>query len=276
MSPRVPGAAAERRLFLARNPAEGRPELHEDELDHALRVLRLVPGDTLVGVDGRGRAWRLRVASVARRTVELDTLELAGEESVPGSGPAAAPWVTCCVSLPRPGPTEELIDRLVQLGVGAIVPLVTSRSGPHAREFGGARRVRCERIAREALKQSGRLWLPRIEAPSTLEELGDALAHGRALPGEEPSASGDDGRVARAVLAPDAEHAFLAWAEARRTEGVRAWTVIVGPEGGFEPRELDLLAARGVAAGRIARHVLRVETAAEAALSVLAALDVRG
>ncbi|MBI5362114.1 MAG: 16S rRNA (uracil(1498)-N(3))-methyltransferase [Planctomycetes bacterium] len=255
MPRRDSGPAAEQRLFLAHAPERGRAELHPDDLDHALRVLRLEAGDEVIGLDGAGRAWRMRVASVERRAVVLAGAEVAAEAPRPGSGGGAPPAVKLCVALPKPAPAEEMFDRLVQLGLDTLVPLIAERSGPHARELSPHRRERLERIAREALKQSGRLWLPRIAAP---EGLGEVL--GRGLPQET------------AFLDPGASASFLEWS----SKAVEAHepALFVGPEGGWTDAEREALVRAGATPCRLARAILRIETAAEAALAVLAAVDV--
>lgn len=250
--PSVEGAS-ERRLFLAGAPERGRAQLLADDVEHATRVLRLGPGDRLVGLDGRGRSWRCTVAAVERRAVLLEGAELLAEAPEPGTNAAEDPAITLHVALPRPGPAEELLDRAVQLGVTRFVPLVTERSGPHARELSPGKRERYERILRTALKQSGRLWCPELAEPEALAVL---------------LARGFTGRAA--VLAPRGATTLFAWAGADRT--TRAFELVVGPEGGFTEAEEAALVARGATACRIARHILRIETAAEAALAQLAAL----
>lgn len=252
--------AGERRLLLRTRPERGAAELDADEASHALKVLRLAPGDTFVGLDGCGAAWRCRIADGAapsrskRAELAVEVLELAERTPAPGAPESAETRVVLHVSWPRSGPAEEMLDRLTQLGVSAIVPLVTTRSGPHARELDGARRVRAQRILREALKQSGRLWLPELGAA---RELAAVLA--------EPLPS------VRAVLDPGGARGFLDWA--REARPARELALFVGPEGGWTDAERASLAASGAQACRLARHVLRIETAAEAAAAVLAALD---
>lgn len=265
--------AGERRLSLRARPERGVAELDADEAQHALKVLRLAPGDTFLGLDGHGAAWRCRIADGAgrgrRAELALEVLECAGTAPAPGSAESAETRVVLHVAWPRAGPAEEMLDRLTQLGVSAIVPLVTARSGPHARELDGARRVRAQRIVREALKQCGRLWLPEL---GPARKLADVLAG--------PLAE------ARARLDPGAERGFLGWARAARATvresgareaGGRAFgreiALFVGPEGGWTDAERANLAAAGAVACRLAPHVLRIETAAEAAAAVFAALD---
>lgn len=250
----------ERRLFLRAPPERGAAELDADETSHALKVLRLAPGDAFVGLDGCGAAWRCRIADgrtsarPKRAEVSVELLELAERAPAPGAAESAETRVVLHVAWPRSGPAEEMLDRLTQLGVARVVPLVTARSGPHARELAGARRARAERILREALKQCGRLWLPELGAA---RELADVLAE--PLP------------AARALLDPLGARGFADWA--RAAPRARELALFVGPEGGWTDAERASLAAAGAQACTLARHVLRIETAAEAAAAVVAALD---
>lgn len=259
MAPRDADHPSTRRLLVVAHGEPRTARLHPGDVEHALRVLRLRAGDELIALDGRGSAWRARVGEIRAREVEVELLAPLESSPPPGSAPDAPARVRVFVALPRPGPAEELVDRLTQLGASAIVPLLCQRAGPHARELSASRRERLERVAREALKQSGRLWMPEIGAPTDISRLG--------------AAEGDE---ALAVLSPGAKIGLLGWAAARRATGTRRFALVVGPEGGLTDAEVDGLIARGARACRLSRAVLRIETAAEAALAVLAALDVEG
>ncbi len=248
-----------RRFFLATTPLEGRTAVlaPEDE-EHARRVLRLRAGDRLEGIDGRGRAWELELVRSDGRAFELRLLrELAGQAR-PGEAGAALPWIEVAASLPKGARSEELVGRLAQLGVARLVPLASVRSAEAAREFGGNRRVRLERIAAEALKQSGRLWRLEIAEALELEEL--CTPAGREL----------------LLLAPAARERLFDWTAARAQSGAR-WTadrplcLLAGPEGGFSAEERARLVARGAHELWLGPHVLRIETACEAAAAILAA-----
>ena len=255
MSPprRPEDPAAERRFLLARSPAEGRPELAPEEREHALRVLRLGEGDRLVGLDGRGAAWPLFVRAVRREGLELAPAGEPEREPEPGAPGSAVARLEVVLPLPRGARAEALVDRATQLGAAALRFSVTERTRPEARALGGNRARRLERIAAEACKQSGRLWLPEIEPPRPLAELLAEEAVGR-----------------RVVLSPDGEAPALGKLAEELATGP-AVQLFVGPEGGFTPAELDALAAAGAAPARLGPYVLRVETAAEAALAALAA-----
>jgi len=248
-----------RRFFLATTPVEGRKAVlaPEDE-QHARRVLRLRAGDRLEGIDGRGRAWELELGRTDGTKLELRPLrELEGEPR-PGEPGARLPWIEVAASLPKGARSEELVGRLAQLGVARLLPLASVRSGEAAREFGANRRARLERIVAEALKQSGRLWALELAEPLELEEL-------CALEGRE-----------WILLSPRARERLFDWTASRAQAGAR-WTasrplgLLAGPEGGFSAEERAQLLARGAHELWIGPHVLRIETACEAAAAILAA-----
>jgi 16S rRNA (uracil1498-N3)-methyltransferase len=255
------------RFVLATDPAREAPRLVDEDAQHALRVLRLGPGDRLVGLDGRGTAWPLVVSGVTKRALAL---AVAGEPTrtpAPGSPEQAAgqdahgclgsaPAVEVALSLPRGGRAEDSVGRLAQLGAARITPLVTQRSPPHARAAGDARRERLARAGREAAKQCGRSWFPEVLEPVGLAEWSAARG----------SAGGQGQGIPLAWLDPYAAASLLAWPAPRTA---RVFALAIGPEGGFTPEEEALLAAQGATRVRIGGHVLRLETAAEAALAVV-------
>jgi 16S rRNA (uracil1498-N3)-methyltransferase len=258
MAPRGSGPASVRRFFLARDLAgDGAPKLLPWEQEHALRVLRLGPGDRLIGLDGEGGAWPLEVRSVTKRELELVRAGPAEREPRPGEDGARLAWLEVAAAWPRGARAEELLDRLTQLGLSVFRPLESERTAPEARAAGASRRARLERIAAEACKQCGRTWLPRIEDEIALAEL---VARGGEL----------------LVLDPEAPERLSQWL-ARRAEVSRpGWTrerplvIVAGPEGGFSASERRLLAESGASAGRVGVHVLRIETALEVALGMVA------
>ncbi len=256
MVPRRPDdAAAVRRFALRGPPAGGRFEFESGEVEHALRVLRLGPGDRLIGLDGIGGAWPLVVRASGRRELEVEPDGDPTREPAPGEIGAPLPWIEVCVPLPRGDRAEALVERLVQLGAAAIRPLATERAHPEARAEGARRAERLLRTAREAMKQSGRLWATEIHA---IEPVASVLARPAALD---------------LLLDPRAERSALTELAAALLRGtaarpLRLW---VGPEGGFAPSEVAAFTATGVKSLRLAPHILRIETAAEAGLAVLVA-----
>jgi 16S rRNA (uracil1498-N3)-methyltransferase len=228
--------------------------LQAGEAQHALRVLRLQVDDRLTGLDGKGGSWPARVTAIGRNEVEVE-LEGSGHVDPPAGAPGSAlPWIEIAVAWPKQGRVEDMLDRLTQLGAAAIAQLPCERAGPYSGELTGARRERCERVLREACKQSGRTWLPILrEGPSS--KAADLL-----------------------LLDPESSAGLPAWiTELRARAEVPRWTeerplcVLVGPEGGFTATERESWVARGALPVRLGPNVLRLETAAEAAMAILAA-----
>jgi 16S rRNA (uracil1498-N3)-methyltransferase len=261
MSPRQdrPGRAAVRRFFLAgiedgawQPGAPGR--LADGDAEHARVVLRLAAGDRCTALDGRGRAWPVVVTEVGRGGVAVECAGQPEVEAEPGQPGAPLPWIEMAVALPKGSNADEMVDALAQLGAAALTPLLTDRAGPAARAESEGRRERFARIAREASKQSGRLWNLQIGPSLDLE--------GLAARGEAAWACCDPRAAAGAALGS------LAGMEFTRA---RPLIVAIGPEGGFTPAEDAWLAARAATRLWLGPHVLRTETAASAALAVLVA-----
>lgn len=147
------------------------------------------------------------------------------------------------------------MDRLVQLGASALTPLVAERTQGGERALPEARRARIARVAREACKQSRRAWMPVLHEPLPAAELA------RARPG-----------AALALLDPEAGERLVDWA-AGLAPGAgtreRPLVLAVGPEGGFDAAETEALLAGGASRRCLGPHVLRIETACEAALAGL-------
>ena len=204
--------------------------LEPGDRHHLERVLRLRPGDEVVASDGAGR-WRpCRFG---------DPLEADGPiEAVP----EPAPRVTVGFALVKGERPEWAVQKLTEVGVDRIVPLVAERSvvrwsGDRAAK--GLERLR--RVAREAAMQSRRCWLPEVTAVTPVADL-------LGEPGVVLADRGGD------PLGPDAR------------------TVLVGPEGGWTDGERAL----PVPKVGLGDHVLRTETAAVAAGVLLTVHRTRG
>jgi len=244
------------RLFhLAGPPSDGRARLTAEDERHALAVLRMKAGDELFGGDGRGRAWPLEVLSTGKHGLEL---QVAGEElrePQPGSDESALPWIEVAVALPRGGRSEEMLARLTQLGASAVRPLVCERGQGPTREPGAAKAEHLRRAMRDACKQCRRLWIPELREPCTPADLRR----------EHPSSE-------LVALDPRTALRLLDWALLHAAAHARKPIVLaIGPEGGFTPTEQEGLRAAGATEVRLGAYILRVETAAEAAVAVLIA-----
>lgn len=279
MAPRPgrPPSAAERRFFLAVTPP-ARPELLPGDAEHARVVLRMVAGDRCVGLDGRGRSWPLRVTLADRKRIEVEASGDPTLENEPGEPGAALAWIEVAFAPPRGSRAEDLLDALVQLGAAALTPLVTERSTPFARGEGEGRRDRWERAAREACKQSGRTWMPEMSPALEFDAFLERLQASRAaLVRLDPRAEATAGDVLDSILPRTSRPSHDESGGDGSRAGTRARPIVlaIGPEGGFSESEERRLDECGARAMRLAPHVLRIETAAQAALAVVVAHALR-
>lgn len=214
---------------------------------HAVRVLRLQPGDavTLFNGDGNDYPARLTIATARQVSARIDSRSAANRES-----PLR---ITLVQALARGEKMDWIVQKAVELGVAAIVPIVTERSevkldGPRA-----AKRLEHWRaIMAAACEQSGRAVVPLIESPQPLGPWLATLAH-------------DD--ATRLVVHPG---------DGARTQALqqsaRPVMLAIGPEGGFGGRDLTALRAAGFRALSLGPRILRTETAGLAAIAALQAI----
>ncbi|WP_088228757.1 16S rRNA (uracil(1498)-N(3))-methyltransferase [Desulfosporosinus sp. FKB] len=222
--------------------------LRGTERDHLVRVLRLTPGDKVLGYDNSGMEYtgvilKIEDKSVTCRILSSDYPEVEAHTSV-----------FVVAGLSKGEKMEWVIQKGTELGMKGLFPLRAKRSvmqleGSKAQE----RVVRWQKIAGEASKQSHRVKEPRIGEVCNWGDLKDKLPEGTQwlIPYEEEKT-----RRLTSVLStfdPDLPIAIL-----------------IGPEGGFEAAEVDRaceeLGAQSVSLGP---RILRAETAALAALTLV-------
>jgi len=228
-----------------------------DELRHATRVRRLGPGDRIVGIDGEGGRWSLEIEREDPGGFLLRALEEPEYSPEPGAAGARLPWVELACAWPRKSRVEAMLGRLVQLGAAAVTPLLAHHRGPEpVPETPPERWVR---TAREALKQSRGTWMPLLGRPEDVAGLCASRSGG-----------------AMAILDPIGGMSLDTWLRSIPTGGPAAGTrerpivLVIGPEGGFDPLELTTLLEAGATPCTLGHRILRVETAAEAAMAVAA------
>jgi 16S rRNA (uracil1498-N3)-methyltransferase len=225
--------------------------LRDREAHHALRVVRVTPGERVIVLDGVGNQLHCEVRQLARHTVDLAVLQKSTLPPMPCQ-------ITLLQGLPKGRTFETIIQKATELGVSRIVPLLTQRAVVRlAAEAGPSKVEHWRQIAVEAIKQCGSPWLPRIETPLPPQAFIDRreqfdLALVAALQGQS-----ERPRV---------------WLEAYRTREQRDPQTVclwIGPEGDFTPAELDAIRSAGAHPITLGRLVLRCETAALYCLSLL-------
>lgn len=210
---------------------------------YLFHVLRARPGQTLEVFDGKGRAFTSRVEAADEASLTL-TL---------GSERAEVPQrrVTVLQGLPKGDKLEWIIEKATELGVSAVVPVVTERS---IVKLDAARaekkRERWQKIAEEAARQCGRADVPAVlPVQPLLDAAGELEADVQLLILDE----GEQARRLGDALPKDE----------------RPVALVVGPEGGLARPEVEALVREGGCAVTLGRSILRTETAALAAVAIL-------
>ena len=227
----------------------GTAYLEATDARHLKQVLRLAPGDNIVLMDGKS------LYSAVLQAFEGERLRCAVKEELPS--PEAALRITLYQGLPKLDKLEWIIQKCTEAGVMEIVPLALSRCVMKvSAQDAKAKRERWQRIAREAAKQSGRAVVPDIALPLSLDKAIQQLkSHELVLvPWEEASTFGPAGVY-------------------RQFPHVRDVAIVIGPEGGISPEEIEKLQKEaGAVPMTLGKRILRTETAGLAAAVSLLAL----
>jgi 16S rRNA (uracil1498-N3)-methyltransferase len=225
--------------------------LSESEARHAVQVLRLRRGERVIVLNGAGLEFLCETGESERGEVSLAILEKQALPPPPCQ-------ITLLQALPKGQIIESIIRQATELGAARIVPLLAERVVTHLRGREAAHKAeKWQRAAIEAIKQCGLAWLPKVQAPLTLQEW---LARREQF---ELSFL--------ASLQPGSRHPrqyFEAFG-ARHGRPPRTACVWVGPEGDFTAAETEAIKAAGSLPITLGPRVLRTETAATYCLSVL-------
>lgn len=210
-----------------------------DQIHYLLNVMRLKAGDTVLLFNGRDGEWRAEVSEVAKRGCVLAVAERTRAQ-------APAPDLELIAALVKRARLETIVEKAAELGCRRVRLVITRRSNAdHARVD------RLQAIAIEAAEQTGRLDAPEILAPEPLERLLKGWGGDRRLLFCD---EGGDCPPARDAL--------------ERSSG-GAWSVLIGPEGGFDAEErARLRSLEGVTAVSLGPRILRADTAAISALTL--------
>lgn len=211
---------------------------------HAVQVLRLREGAAIRLFDGRGHEHEATLVSVGRRESVARLDSRLAEEALPPV------HITLLQGISRGERMDYAIQKAVELGVQAIIPVLMSRCNV---QLGGGRAdkrlAHWQGVLISACEQSGRNRMPQLRAPLPLA---DVLAEA-------------DGEV-KLLLDPAADQRLRDLAPASRI------TLLVGPEGGISDEEIDLARQAGFVTVQFGPRILRTETASTAALAAIQAL----
>lgn len=239
--------SSRRFMISSRSIRDGLATLEGDLFTHMVRVLRLGPGTSLTLVDEQGGEHRGAIEQVERERVMVRI----AASLAPDDCREETPRLTICQALPKGEKTELILQKGTELGVHDFRLFAGQRSVPRIREEQRAGKLeRWNRVTAEAARQCGRRAIPRVDWFPDADQAADCDHDLRLLLWEGESRQGLSSvldslpRPASAVVA-------------------------IGPEGGFDPREVRRFSDHGFLPVTLGERVLRTETASLAITAIL-------
>lgn len=227
---------------------KGKIEVTGPDVNHIKNVLRMAKGEKLLIGNGEDKDYLSEIVSICPEAIILNILEeLEESRELPGR-------IYLFQGLPKSDKMELIIQKAVELGVYEIIPVSTKRSivkWDQKKEEG--KRKRWQTICENAAKQSKRMMIPKVKEIMSFEE---ALAY-----------------------AGEFEHKLIPYeeeTEMKRTNqeiqkiGQKASIgIFIGPEGGFDIKEVEMAIENGIVPITLGKRILRTETAGLAVLSII-------
>ena len=218
--------------------------LDKDDSKHIKTVLRAGLGDKITVCDCNGNDYRCVVCDLGEN-VKAEIIEKMPCES------ESAFKITLFQGLPKSDKMDAIIQKCVEIGVCAVVPVRTERSIVKIDNKEAKKTERWQKISLSAAKQSGRGIIPEVCTPMVFKE---------------------------AVLkAADMDLALIPYENEHKT-GIKTAlngfkgkniAVFIGPEGGFSEGEIAFAMEKGVVPVTLGKRILRTETAGPVACAII-------
>jgi 16S rRNA (uracil1498-N3)-methyltransferase len=215
--------------------------LDAEEARHASGSLRLRPGDEVVLTDARGKVAQAVLRRIDRGGAEAEVLDV---EEIPRSGEESVSLALAVLHQARA--MDFAVQKAVEIGVGSLIPVISDRTQLGMTASRG-RQAHWRRVALQALKQCRRPWAMDIVEPTALADLVERRGAGGGVVADPTGSSLADLPMSDSPL------------------------LLVGPEGGFAPEEMEMLTPERWPRLRLGPYVLRSETAAVVGAAMVAA-----
>jgi 16S rRNA (uracil1498-N3)-methyltransferase len=210
---------------------------------HIAKSLRMKVGDMLTVTDGKGNDFGCQIDEITRDTVHLKICYQQASQSEPDCK------VTIYQGVPKGSKLEDIIQKCVELGVTKIVPTLTKRcvSRPDEKSA-GKKNQRYQKISLEASQQSGRGIIP---------EIGEMITLKQAIANDDSETKivfyEGGGEPLKNIITPD----------------TKSVSIYIGPEGGFDKDEVEMIVNSGATQATLGPRILRTQTAPVTALSAI-------
>ena len=238
-----------RRFFSTHHDGPERLTLSAEDVKHITAVLRLRAGDEILICDGRSTDYLCRISEASKSNVSFDVIGSSPNPAEPGI------HVTIYQGLPKSDKMDLIVQKCVELGVFAMVPVECERSVAKIKYSSTKKTARWQSIAEAAAKQSGRGIIPTVGPVISLDE---ALLQ---------MASYDT-----ALMPYELERTTSLQRALKACRDVSSLALFIGPEGGISHKEAERAKAAGIVPVSLGRRILRCETAGFTALILSLAL----
>ncbi|MFA5789371.1 MAG: 16S rRNA (uracil(1498)-N(3))-methyltransferase [Candidatus Gracilibacteria bacterium] len=214
------------------------PDIIGSDVHYLRDVLRLKPNDELELLDGSGLVHAARIETLTPDRVSCQVFSSRPSESEPRTK------ITLAQALPKSSKMDFIVEKCTELGVGRIIPMLTSRTIAQ-----GVKLERWRKLAKEAAEQSGRAIIP---------EISDSLKLAEVL-----------------KLKDQFDLALIPWESEKENSLKSVFTVhrpssivfLIGPEGGFTKEEVEAARQAGFILVSLGKRIMRTETAGLATIA---------
>lgn len=234
--------------FFTENIYNNKAIIDSEDVRHIKKVLRLKMNEHITICDGKGYDYDTVISEMNEKEIVCDIISSQLSETEPNI------HVTLYQGLPKASKMDYIIQKNTELGISKIVPCSLNRCVVKLEDKKSAEKKteRWQKISNEAAKQSGRGVIPEISIPMTLDEAIEEMK-------KEDLAVAfyecENNRTLKQILTEKKE--------------IKTVGFIIGPEGGFDPAEIDKLHNAGIRTAGLGKRILRTETAGEAVLAMI-------
>ena len=221
--------------------------INSEDVSHITRVLRMSEGDTLLLCDSSGFDYDAQICEISQKEIICRILETRKSDTEPNIE------VILFQALPKASKMEYIIQKTTELGISKIVPCALSRCVVKLEnaKAEAKKTERWQKIAEAAAKQSGRGIVPEIAPVATLN---DAIAQLLECDIAFAPYECEDMQSLKSILTS--------------VENPKKIGFIIGPEGGFDIKEIEQIRNAGIKTVTLGKRILRTETAGEAVLAM--------
>jgi 16S rRNA (uracil1498-N3)-methyltransferase len=209
------------------------------EHHHIVHVFRRQEGDEITLSSGDGLLANAKIIEIGKKSLVAEIIEISNPKK-------SNPEISVAIPLLKNKHDNLIVEKLTELGVKKFYPITTERT---VRKGGGNVAEKFQKVAVAAIKQCDNAYLPEISDCINLEELLEKIPENVI-----PVAALEVGRhkLINQVVSPE-----------------QSVCIIIGPEGGFSSKEIEMMKQKEVKTISLGNHILRAETAAITAVSQL-------